>query len=114
MIYRIILSPYKANPYTMPYSSIPQKSGVTMDYDEMKDHIVKLKVGALYELGTWGSDRRWLTLYLGYRTVRADVTGDAVLPAHMFYDIKDGTNNAISNSRMIRMANMNLISIAER
>ena len=74
----------------------------------MTDHIVKLKVGALYELGTWGSDRRWLTLYLGYR-----YPPGAPRPAHMFYDIKVGTNNAISNYRMIRMARMNLITKVE-
>jgi len=81
-----------------------------MDNDFREFHIVKLKVGALYELGTWRSDRRRLTLYLGYRTA----PGKASLGAHVFYDIKAGTNNPISNSRMIRMANMNLISIAER
>lgn len=83
-----------------------------MDYDEMSDHIVKLNIGALYELKShqWAGSRRWLTLYLGYRTVRPD----SHRRAHMFYDIKDGTNNAISNSRMLRMAHMNLISIAER
>jgi len=87
-----------------------------MDYEDLTDHIVKLKVGALYKLGTWGSDHRWLMLYLGYRTVRADYPPGvkAPRPAHMFYDIKVGTNNAISNYRMIRMARMNLINIAER
>ncbi len=81
-----------------------------MDNDFREFEIVKLKVGALYELGTWGSDHRRLTLYLGYRwpAVRS------LHRAHVFYDIKAGTNNPISNSRMIRMANMNLISIAER
>jgi len=76
---------------------------------EMNVHIVKLKVGALYELGAWDSDRRWLTLYLGYRKVR-----DSNWRAHMFYDIKVGTNTAISNYRMRRMVQKNLISIAER
>jgi len=88
-----------------------------MDYDEMSDHIVKLKVGALYELESWGSGRRWLTLYLGYKrlSARHPVRPDRQHQrAHMFYDIKDGTNNAISNSRMLRMAHMNLISIPER
>ena len=70
-----------------------------MDYDEMTDHIVKFEVGALYELKTWGSDRRWLTLYLGLAGPSSYKAG-----SHMFYIFAESRRIYISNSRAIRMA----------
>jgi len=72
-----------------------------MDYDEMTEHIVKFEVGALYELKTWGSDRRMLALYTG------------MLQAHIFYVFAENRRMYISNSRAIRMDQIKLITKVE-
>jgi len=79
-----------------------------MDYDEMTDHIVKFEVGALYELKTWGSDRRWLTLYLGLAGPSSYKAG-----SHMFYIFAESRRIYISNSRAIRMDQIKLITKVE-